>query len=77
MSGLETAVAAMNVAEMTLKVLKVGVTIISDARNYGKDAKTLGLKFQQLAHRYDSAKDPLSSRQIRIFAREEPFFPVA
>ncbi|KAJ9413177.1 hypothetical protein QL093DRAFT_1119146 [Fusarium oxysporum] len=54
MSGLETAVAAMNVAEMTLKVLKIGVTIISDARNYGKDARTLGLKFQQLTHRYDS-----------------------
>ncbi|KAF4414639.1 kinase-like (PK-like) [Fusarium acutatum] len=54
MSGLKTAVAAINVAEMTLKVLKIGVTITSDARNYGKDARTLGLKFQQLTHRYDS-----------------------
>jgi DNA integrity scanning protein DisA with diadenylate cyclase activity len=54
MPGLETAVAAMNVVEMTLKVLKIGVTIISDARNYGKDARTLGLTFQQLTYRYDS-----------------------
>jgi hypothetical protein len=64
----------MNVAEITLRVLKVGVAIISDARNYGKDAATLGLKFQQLTHRYDSLQKILFQVDKFAFLRGRNLF---
>lgn len=59
MSGVETAAAAWELAQCTVKILKFGYGLMSDVRHYGKDAAALGLKFNQLSHRYDSLQKVL------------------
>ena len=54
MTSLQTTAAAIDVARVTIKIIKVGYNLMSDVRHYGTDAPKFGLQFQQLSHRYDS-----------------------
>ncbi|KAF7558233.1 hypothetical protein G7Z17_g98 [Cylindrodendrum hubeiense] len=74
MPGFEIAIGALGVAQMTLKVLDVGVTIISNARHYDKDAEALGLKFQQLTHRYNSLQKVLFQTDKFTFLHGKSLF---
>src|SRR4051812_31742809 len=76
MSGFNTAVAAIDIAEVSIKVMKVGYTLVSDVKHYGTDAPKLGLKFQQLSHRYDSLQKVLFEAKKFPFLHGKKLFEV-
>ncbi|KAF3491799.1 uncharacterized protein GIQ15_01316 [Arthroderma uncinatum] len=76
MPGFETTAAAISVAEVTIKVLTVGYSFVSDVRHYGVEAATLGLKFQQLSHSYDSLQKVLFESGKFPFLHGEKLFDV-
>src|SRR5271170_623954 len=76
MTGFETAAAAIEIAEVTIKVMKVGHTLVSDVRHYGTDAPRLGLKFQQNSHRYDSLQKVLFEAKKFPFLQGKRLFEV-
>ncbi|WEW59273.1 hypothetical protein PRK78_004742 [Emydomyces testavorans] len=76
MAGFETAAAAIEIAQVTIKVLRAGFTLVNDVRHYGADAAKLGLKFQQLTHRYDSLQKVLFKAEKFPFLHGKNLFEV-
>lgn len=76
MSGFEAASAAIGVADITIKVLNAGYTILSNVRHYGSNAPEISLKFQQLSHRYDSMQKVLFDAQKFPFLNGKRVFDV-
>lgn len=68
--------AAIQIAEVTAKVMKVGHTIVSDVRHYGTDATKFGLKFRQNSHRYDSLQKILFEAKKFPFLQGKRLFEV-
>jgi len=76
MVGFETAAAAIEVVEVTLKIIKIGHTLLSDVKHYGTDARKFGLKFQQNSHCYDSLQKVLFEAKKFPFLQGKRLFEV-
>ncbi|KMU83111.1 hypothetical protein CIHG_00893 [Coccidioides immitis H538.4] len=73
MDSFQSVVAAVEIVQVTIKVLRVGYDTVSDVKQYGTDAAKLGLKFQQLSHRYDALQKVLFEGEKFPFLHAESF----
>jgi serine/threonine protein kinase len=76
MAGFETAVAAIEIVKVTIKIIRIGHTLLSDIKHYGTDARKLGLKFQQNFHCYDSLQKVLFEAKKFPFLQGKKLFEV-
>ncbi|EAS31018.1 uncharacterized protein CIMG_06497 [Coccidioides immitis RS] len=76
MDSFQSVVAAVEIVQVTIKVLRVGYDTVSDVKQYGTDAAKLGLKFQQLSHRYDALQKVLFEGEKFPFLHGRKLFEV-